>query len=36
MKSMAFDLLIVDVMMPGENGLDFTTRRARRNRRCRS
>lgn len=24
MKSMAFDLLIVDVMMPGENGLDFT------------
>jgi two-component system, OmpR family, phosphate regulon response regulator OmpR len=24
MKSMAFDLLIVDVMMPGESGLDFT------------
>jgi len=24
MKSMAFDLLIVDVMMPGETGLDFT------------
>jgi two-component system, OmpR family, phosphate regulon response regulator OmpR len=24
MKSMAFDLLIVDVMMPGENGFDFT------------
>lgn len=24
MKSMAFDLLVVDVMMPGENGLDFT------------
>jgi two-component system, OmpR family, phosphate regulon response regulator OmpR len=23
MKSMAFDLLIVDVMMPGENGFDF-------------
>jgi two-component system, OmpR family, phosphate regulon response regulator OmpR len=25
MKSMAFDLLIVDVMMPGESGLDFTS-----------
>jgi two-component system, OmpR family, phosphate regulon response regulator OmpR len=24
MKSMAFDLLILDVMMPGENGLDLT------------
>jgi two-component system phosphate regulon response regulator OmpR len=24
MKSIAFDLLIVDVMMPGETGLDFT------------
>ena len=24
MKSMAFDLLIVDVMMPGESGLDLT------------
>ena len=24
MKSIAFDLLIVDVMMPGESGLDFT------------
>ncbi len=24
MKSMAFDLLIVDVMMPGETGLEFT------------
>jgi two-component system phosphate regulon response regulator OmpR len=24
MKSMAFDMLIVDVMMPGETGLDFT------------
>ena len=24
MKSIAFDLLIVDVMMPGENGVDFT------------
>ncbi|HEY1613920.1 MAG TPA: response regulator [Rhizomicrobium sp.] len=24
MKSMAFDLLIVDVMMPGESGLEFT------------
>jgi two-component system phosphate regulon response regulator OmpR len=24
MKSMAFDLFIVDVMMPGENGLDLT------------
>src|ERR1700744_443761 len=24
MKSMAFDLLIVDVMMPDESGLDFT------------
>lgn len=24
MKSMAFDLLVVDVMMPGENGYDFT------------
>jgi len=24
MKSMAFDLVIVDVMMPGESGLDFT------------
>ena len=24
MKSMAFDLLILDVMMPGESGLDFT------------
>ncbi len=24
MKSFAFDLLIVDVMMPGESGLDFT------------
>ncbi|MBN9572041.1 MAG: response regulator, partial [Alphaproteobacteria bacterium] len=23
MKSMAFDLLILDVMMPGESGLDF-------------
>jgi two-component system phosphate regulon response regulator OmpR len=25
MKSMAFDLLIVDVMMPGETGLEFVT-----------
>jgi two-component system phosphate regulon response regulator OmpR len=25
MKSMAFDLLILDVMMPGESGLDLTT-----------
>src|SRR6185312_3503707 len=24
MKSMAFDLLILDVMMPGESGLDLT------------
>jgi two-component system, OmpR family, phosphate regulon response regulator OmpR len=24
MKSMAFDLMIVDVMMPGESGLDLT------------
>ncbi len=24
MKSIAFDLLIVDVMMPGETGLEFT------------
>jgi two-component system phosphate regulon response regulator OmpR len=24
MKSISFDLLIVDVMMPGENGIDFT------------
>ena len=24
MKGMAFDLLIVDVMMPGETGLEFT------------
>ena len=24
MKSIAFDLLVVDVMMPGESGLDFT------------
>ncbi|MBV9913953.1 MAG: response regulator, partial [Sinobacteraceae bacterium] len=24
MKGMAFDLLIVDVMMPGESGLDLT------------
>src|SRR5215471_10436797 len=24
MKSMAFDLFIVDVMMPGESGLEFT------------
>ncbi|HEX7726354.1 MAG TPA: response regulator transcription factor, partial [Rhizomicrobium sp.] len=24
MKSMAFDLLIVDVMMPGETGMEFT------------
>src|SRR4051794_7399768 len=26
MKSMAFDLLILDVMMPGENGLEFARR----------
>ena len=28
MKSMAFDLLILDVMMPGESGLDLTQLRA--------
>ena len=25
MKSMAFDLLILDVMMPGESGMDLTS-----------
>ena len=35
MKSMAFDLLILDVMMPGESGLDLTAACAR-SRRLRS
>ena len=36
MKSMEFDLLILDVMMPGESGLDLTQSVREDSPRCRS
>ena len=36
LNSLSFDLLILDVMMPGESGFDFAEIPARRFRACRS
>jgi two-component system phosphate regulon response regulator OmpR len=36
LEGLKFDLLILDVMMPGESGFDFARAHPRRRRRCRS
>ena len=35
-ESLVFDAIVLDVMMPGENGFDYARRAAHGTRRCRS